>query len=694
MNKLNQLQEGLSVILISAGGPDLLDRFLENFSAHNSYRPLEILVADLNGDDLSEVIKKYQAKAFIHQVKNCSGNLSAAINKATRRAAYSNILITNANLKFTADVIPKAMEALAEPARGVVGIRLDDDPGLLAPGKEPGIRHSGVGFEWDKKEGFYRPVQIGHASLSAAKDLKNDYYPAVTGAFLLCRKADFDALGGFCEQYDQGFEDIDFCLRLKTKRNKSCYCLNEISLQYSEGVVREKIDPEVSKHNDRVFKERMGQVVATLMQLSPEKKTKKEAENESVANEKKLQPELETDDRKDQLKALPTLRILYVLPVTFDCNSGYHVQRIIDHLKPHGVEAVVAIPGAEETLSSKHSDQYTVRTFKDILRKGLAFSDGQGPDLIHAWTPREVVRKFVKALGEKCPCPVIVHLEDNEEYLLEASLGRPYAELEQLPLEQLDSLVPQNWYHPAKGKAFLKNARALTMVIDTLQKFNYGNLPALTIPPQVDESLFYPRPVNYKLRRKLGIPDDHTVLVYNGNVHKGNCHEVLDLYGAVEVLNHNDHPTILLRTGINHMPFFKGKDSEPQQYEKALGWVDREEVPELMAAADIFVQPGSPGPFNDYRIPCKLPEYFAMGRPVILPKTNLGLLAKHGKDAFVLSFADVNTMAEAIVFISKGKKLADSLAEGAVDFYMEQLSCNKIGENLLAFYSKLLKCFR
>ena len=48
--------------------------------------------------------------------------------------------------------------------------------------------------------------------------------------------------------------------------------------------------------------------------------------------------------------------------------------------------------------------------------------------------------------------------------------------------------------------------------------------------------------------------------------------------------------------------------------------------PQLLVAADILVQPdGSPGPFNDYRFPSKLPDFFASGRPVVLPKTNIGL---------------------------------------------------------------------
>ena len=133
----------------------------------------------------------------------------------------------------------------------------------------------------------------------------------------------------------------------------------------------------------------------------------------------------------------------------------------------------------------------------------------------------------------------------------------------------------------------------------------------------VDERLFYPRPINRDLRRRHGIADGTTVLVYTGNVHTGNRDEVRELYKAVSRLNRLGRPTVLLRTGSgNHKDL--GIKSRDEKFVINFGWVEREELPNIIAAADMFVQPGIPGPFNDERIPCKLPEYFAMGRPVIL----------------------------------------------------------------------------
>ena len=53
----------------------------------------------------------------------------------------------------------------------------------------------------------------------------------------------------------------------------------------------------------------------------------------------------------------------------------------------------------------------------------------------------------------------------------------------------------------------------------------------------------------------------------------------------------------------------------------AVGW---REIPGYLALADAFVQPGAADDFNRYRLPSKLPEFLAMGRPVVLPDCNIG----------------------------------------------------------------------
>ena len=68
----------------------------------------------------------------------------------------------------------------------------------------------------------------------------------------------------------------------------------------------------------------------------------------------------------------------------------------------------------------------------------------------------------------------------------------------------------------------------------------------------------------------------------------------------------------------------------------ALGQVERRLLIDLLKSADLFVQPGRPGPFNDYRLPSKLPEFMAVGRPIVLPFANVGTRLRDGVDAMLL----------------------------------------------------------
>jgi glycosyltransferase involved in cell wall biosynthesis len=303
-------------------------------------------------------------------------------------------------------------------------------------------------------------------------------------------------------------------------------------------------------------------------------------------------------------------------------------------------------------------------------------------DLIHAWTPRERIRLFVQKLRLKQKVPLIVHLEDNEEYLTGVLLGKPFTELISLPREELDARMRANAYHPLRGKQFLAQAQGISVIIDTLECFNPGH-PLFVLPPPVDERLFFPRDRNTALRDKLKIPEKTIVLVYTGNVHRSNMGEVAELYKAVSELNKKNIPTVLLRTGQNNPTV---QTDWSTSHEISLGWVEREQIPDILAAADVLIQPGEPSAFNDKRIPSKLPEYFAMGRPVILPKTNLGLEAVHGQEAYVLNKADEPGIVRAVIEILNDTPLRDRLSLGARSFYETRILAPRIIPDLLTYY--------
>jgi glycosyltransferase involved in cell wall biosynthesis len=190
------------------------------------------------------------------------------------------------------------------------------------------------------------------------------------------------------------------------------------------------------------------------------------------------------------------------------------------------------------------------------------------------------------------------------------------------------------------------------------------------------------------MRSKLGIPRGHVVFTYTGNVHFANAREVRSLYLAVAILNREGHRAVLIRTGRDFCPFLGPDDAWGRAHSIELGFVPRPELPDLLSAADILVQPGRPGPFNDYRFPSKLPEYLAAGRPVVLPKCNIGCCMEHGRDAWVMPKVDALDIVDAVPTIIKDRDLYQKLASGAREFFERRLSWTKGAESLLRFYQQ------
>lgn len=399
------------------------------------------------------------------------------------------------------------------------------------------------------------------------------------------------------------------------------------------------------------------------------------------------------------------LNILFVLYGSIESNGGLHARLHAARLEAQGFICRFAVPYVGGGPKATSTEGGAGRGPSLIAHRSLFEGEGFIPpcDIIHAWTPRENVRKVCEKLLERCRCPLVVHLEDNEEYLTEAMVGRPFDDLARLSDSELDELIFTHTYHPRKGRAFLDRADGLTLIADSLGRFNTRGVPTLVLPAPVDEGLFYPRPLNVALRQKLNIPVGHVVLAYTGNVHAANGAEVYELYKAVRLLNERGLPTVLLRTGQGCPTVLSGdgqgkkrSGGDPRDlcHVKSLGIVERVCLPGILAAADILVQPGMPGPFNDQRVPSKLPEYFAMGRPVILPRTNLGIEVRHERDGYVLDKADAEGIVGAVKKIMDDGVLRESLGRQAAAFYRESLRLREQDKTLHDYYRSLLPARR
>lgn len=376
--------------------------------------------------------------------------------------------------------------------------------------------------------------------------------------------------------------------------------------------------------------------------------------------------------------------ILFILFHDFTSNSAYHVHSFANSLSELGCSCAVVVPDAKHTIEAiGTAPRYTHHEFADFDRAPPLFPNGRGPDIVHCWTPREAVRRFYERTPYLHAAKLFIHLEDNEWEVAARTLNRSLGNLD---LQTLDALIAPNLSHPIRARQFMERAHGVTVLMEKLKEMAPAGKPAVEIWPSADAALYGPRPINWDGRERLGIARETTVIVYTGNVHAANATEVKSLYLAVAMLNREGHPALLIRTGRDFCPFLGDDAGWAHKATIELGFVERKALAGILAMANLFVQPGRPGLFNDYRFPSKIPEFCAIGRPVILPASNIGLAMRHLEDAYIVPQATATAIVEAVQNIRANSELEQRLAAGAERFFTAKLCWRRSASKLLDFY--------
>jgi glycosyltransferase involved in cell wall biosynthesis len=379
------------------------------------------------------------------------------------------------------------------------------------------------------------------------------------------------------------------------------------------------------------------------------------------------------------------MRLLFVYFGPFDVNSGIQAYHFGNELTELGWEVTVAGRGDPARAKAVGEPRFECISHEDLGRKVAAMRRDPRETIVVGWTPRERVRLLTMEAVRQLGVPYVIHLEDNEELLIESAIGRSLAELQRLPLRQQDSLVPVDLIHPTHHREFLDGAAGITVITEALNEFNLAGRPHRVARPGIDLERFRPD-LEPHSREALGLAPDDFVLVYHGTIHYANQHEMLSLYLAVKLLQRRGHPVRLLRLGHSE---FGGPD--PRSFRALgdgvieLGPIAWRDIPAYLAVADAYVQPGPPDDFNRYRLPSKLPEFLAMGRPVILPHCNIGNDLKHGEDALLLEQGNAMEIVVRIEELLADRELASRLGAGARRFAAEQLSWKANAAGLAEF---------
>ena len=143
-------------------------------------------------------------------------NFGPACNLGAKQASGRYLFFLNNDTLVTAGWEAPLLDAFrTEPGLGAAG------PLLLYPDSDR-VQHLGISFDPVlSAQHLYEHFPADHPLIRKRRKLK-----AITAAALMIPKDLFDALGGFHEEYVNGFEDMDLCLRLSTQ-GKELTCIPE-----------------------------------------------------------------------------------------------------------------------------------------------------------------------------------------------------------------------------------------------------------------------------------------------------------------------------------------------------------------------------------------------------------------------------------------------------------------------------------
>ena len=375
-------------------------------------------------------------------------------------------------------------------------------------------------------------------------------------------------------------------------------------------------------------------------------------------------------------------KVLFVSYGAFDCNSAGHIAGFAGELKRRGLAVGVC---GRDRIFNVHAfgpAPFEFFTVQDLSSdpKGVIGFDGRfepARTAMICWTPRKLARQAVARVSRQHGVPYIVHLEDNEDHLsrLRFAAGRLGEEAEVKDRAERTALL-----YGAMGASIIEQRLAETLPPD---------LPSLLLEPGVDMGQFETPLAPHRratLLRMAGATPEATVIVYPGNIHRANLDEMVELYRAVALLRERGREVVLIKTGQDDVSVAEPLGFDPRNHGVlTLGQVERPFLIELMKCADLFIQPGAPGPFNDFRLPSKLPEFLAVGRPVILPKANVGLRLRHGVDALLLERGTADEIMGLVDAVMADPSLAKRLGLNGQAFARRTYRWDRQGRKLADF---------
>lgn len=386
------------------------------------------------------------------------------------------------------------------------------------------------------------------------------------------------------------------------------------------------------------------------------------------------------------------MNILFANYGDFTTNSTLHIAGFANRLAEAGHDVIVAAPDWLHTLDAIPDRRFQAGTYRQVLDGDCHFANYQPAAILHGWTPRQPVLHFARQyLRRHAATRLLVHLEDNEEHLLEVFCERPFDALAVASDSELEPILPGWMIHPRHYQFLLAASDGVSVIHPALAEFVPPFIPVRRLFPPLRLAFFQVASESRPHPAARQVPADTRLIVYPGGLHPANVADFAELAHAVESLNRAGIATLLLRTGPDSFNLLPSLPESVRRFIRDLGVVRREEIPLLLASADALVQPGGDDAANHYRFPSKLPEFLAAGRPLLAPVCHRVEGMVDGKHWLALQQGDRVEISERLSELWTNPEMVTKLGESARAFAESRFSACRNTSDLDAFYHEVLR---
>lgn len=223
----------VSIIIPTKNAQLLVQTCIESILNRTEYPNYEILLIDNNSDDAAAI-------AYFDTLKNHESirvlsyphpfNYSAINNFAVQQSKGEVLALVNNDIEvITANWLSMMVGHVLRSDIGCVGAKL-----LYPDGR---VQHAGVVMGYGGGAGHAHKYFPRYHPGYQNRLIASHNFSAVTGACLLVKKSDYNAIGGLNETLTVAFNDIDFCLRILELGRRNLYCAEAV-LFHHESVSR------------------------------------------------------------------------------------------------------------------------------------------------------------------------------------------------------------------------------------------------------------------------------------------------------------------------------------------------------------------------------------------------------------------------------------------------------------------------